>query len=140
MYCQVAEEGGGTTFTNSDIFVKPTRGMATFFSYKNMKTGEMDDGDTQHSGCPVLRGEKWITTVWMREGVDEHNVWSGFDPQGLPIIHELQGEIEPIHDGNNGGDNKEEKKGSSGGGKGARAAEERKRRREAKAAAAEVEL
>ena len=31
--------------------------------------GRMDDGYTEHSGCPVLEGEKWITTVWMRDGV-----------------------------------------------------------------------
>ncbi len=30
---QIAEEGGGTTFTKSDIFVQPTVGSATFFSY-----------------------------------------------------------------------------------------------------------
>ena len=29
----------------------------------------MDPGFTEHSGCPVLDGEKWIATVWMREGV-----------------------------------------------------------------------
>lgn len=34
LYCQVAEEGGGTSFTKSDIFVKPKVGQATFFSYK----------------------------------------------------------------------------------------------------------
>jgi hypothetical protein len=34
LYCQVAIKGGGTTFTKTDTFIKPTRGMATFFSYK----------------------------------------------------------------------------------------------------------
>jgi hypothetical protein len=96
MYCKVAESGGGTTFTNADVFVKPTKGMATFFSYKDIKTGLMDDGDTQHSGCPVLEGEKWITTVWMRDGVDKQNNWALFDPSGVPIIHELQETITPL--------------------------------------------
>lgn len=96
MYCKVADEGGGTTFTNVDVFVKPTKGMATFFSYKDKKTGLMDDGDTQHSGCPVLAGEKWITTVWMREGVTRAQNWNNYDPSGLPIITELQEEIEPL--------------------------------------------
>ena len=96
MYCMVAEEGGGTTFTNADIYIKPQRGMATFFSYKNMETGRMDDGDTQHSGCPVLKGEKWITTVWMRDGVDKENHWGLFDPAGLKIIAENQEEVPPI--------------------------------------------
>lgn len=96
MYCKVADQGGGTTFTNVDVFVKPTKGMATFFSYKDKKTGLMDDGDTQHSGCPVLAGEKWITTVWMREGVSKEHNWNSYDPSGLPIIFELQEEIEPL--------------------------------------------
>ena len=34
LYCTVADKGGATTFTKSDVFVKPTTGMATFFSYK----------------------------------------------------------------------------------------------------------
>ena len=37
--------------------------MATFFSYKDASSGHMDDGFTEHSGCPVLEGEKWISTV-----------------------------------------------------------------------------
>lgn len=48
---------GATTFTKSDIFVKPSAGTATFFSYKG-SDGRMDDGYTEHSGCPVLDGEK----------------------------------------------------------------------------------
>ena len=47
IYCQVAEKGGGTTFMNADIFIKPKKGMATFFSYKG-KDGLMDDQYTQH--------------------------------------------------------------------------------------------
>ncbi|KAJ1397439.1 hypothetical protein B484DRAFT_301685, partial [Ochromonadaceae sp. CCMP2298] len=63
---QVAEEGGATTFTKADIFVKPKSGSATFFAYRG-PDGRMDDGYTEHSGCPVTQGEKWITTVWMRD-------------------------------------------------------------------------
>eukprot|EP01038_Epipyxis_sp_PR26KG_P006717 gene6717-9210_t len=85
LYCKVAEKGGATTFTKSDIFVKPTVGMATFFSYKG-PDGRMDDGYTEHSGCPVIEGEKWITTIWMRDGVDKQNVWSKYDPKGLEIL------------------------------------------------------
>ena len=64
LYCEAADVGGATTFTNADIFVKPKKGMATFFSYKG-KNGKMDEGYTEHSGCPIVEGEKWITTVWM---------------------------------------------------------------------------
>ena len=87
MYCKVPESGGATTFTNNDIYIKPRKGSVTFFSYKDMKTGLMDDGDTEHSGCPVIEGEKWITTVWMREGVSDlpHEKWELYDPDGTRI-------------------------------------------------------
>ena len=84
MYCRVATRGGGTTFTKADVFVKPERGQATFFSYKGAD-GYMEDGFTEHSGCPVLEGEKWITTSWMREGVTAENPWTSYDPSGVPI-------------------------------------------------------
>ena len=42
----------------------------------------MDDGYTEHSGCPVTVGEKWITTLWMREGVSEVVKWQDSDPHG----------------------------------------------------------
>jgi len=84
MYCIVPEEGGATTFTNHDITIRPQAGSAVFFSYKDMETGRMDEGDTEHSGCPVIRGEKWITTVWMREGVSAApgESWQHYDPDG----------------------------------------------------------
>ena len=34
LYCDAPIRGGATTFTKADIFVKPQKGMATFFSYK----------------------------------------------------------------------------------------------------------
>lgn len=90
LYCKVPEIGGSTTFTKADIFVKPTPRMATFFSYKDLLTGRMDDGYTEHSGCPVLEGEKWITTVWMREGVTAADPWDKYDPSGIEIMKENQ--------------------------------------------------
>ena len=81
MYCEVPTKGGSTTFTKADIFVKPVKGMATFFSYKG-PDGMMDETFTEHSGCPVLEGEKWITSVWMRDGVSLERPQSLFDPSG----------------------------------------------------------
>ncbi len=46
----------------------------------------MDEGYTEHSGCPVLEGEKWITTVWMREGVSAEEPWTMFDPSGVRMM------------------------------------------------------
>ena len=34
----------------------------------------------------LLLGEKWITTVWMREGVDDEHPWSEYDPNGVKMI------------------------------------------------------
>ena len=68
VYCTVPEVGGGTTFTKADVFVKPKQGMVTFFAYKG-PDNMMDPGFTEHSGCPVIVGEKWISTAWMRYGV-----------------------------------------------------------------------
>ena len=44
---QVPTRGGGTTFTNSNIYIKPKVGMATFFSYKG-SDNKMDTGYTAH--------------------------------------------------------------------------------------------
>eukprot|EP00607_Mallomonas_marina_P005788 CAMPEP_0182437292 /NCGR_PEP_ID=MMETSP1167-20130531/84947_1 /TAXON_ID=2988 /ORGANISM="Mallomonas Sp, Strain CCMP3275" /LENGTH=408 /DNA_ID=CAMNT_0024630157 /DNA_START=151 /DNA_END=1377 /DNA_ORIENTATION=+ len=87
MYCKVADAGGGTTFTKADVFVKPKPGMATFFSYRG-PDGLMDPGYTEHSGCPVIEGEKVITTFWMRDGVSKENPWTVFDPSGVPIFED----------------------------------------------------
>ena len=85
LYCQVPAVGGATTFTKADIIVQPKPGMATFFSYRG-PDGKMDEGFTEHSGCPIVDGEKWITTVWMRDGVSSEKPWTLFDPQGLLIL------------------------------------------------------
>lgn len=86
VYCQVPELGGGTTFTNADVFVRPKAGQAVFFSYKG-KSGIMDEKLTEHSGCPVLQGEKWIATAWLREGVSEEEPSTNFDPDGVPVFN-----------------------------------------------------
>jgi len=59
--------------------------MATFFSYKG-PDGKMDVGYTEHSGCPVIEGEKWITTLWMRDGVSAQEPWTLFDPSGIRML------------------------------------------------------
>jgi hypothetical protein len=47
----------------------------------------MDNGFTEHSGCPVVEGEKWITTVWMRDGVSKEHPASRYEPSGGEIRH-----------------------------------------------------
>ena len=43
--------------------VAPKRGNAVFFSYDRAHPVTR----TLHGGAPVLAGEKWIATKWLRE-------------------------------------------------------------------------
>eukprot|EP00814_Leptocylindrus_danicus_P013561 CAMPEP_0116011330 /NCGR_PEP_ID=MMETSP0321-20121206/4510_1 /TAXON_ID=163516 /ORGANISM="Leptocylindrus danicus var. danicus, Strain B650" /LENGTH=377 /DNA_ID=CAMNT_0003480555 /DNA_START=124 /DNA_END=1257 /DNA_ORIENTATION=+ len=87
VYCEIPEVGGATQFRNSGIHLKPKVGMATFFSYVG-SDGIMDDGFTEHSGCPVLKGNKKIVTQWMRKGVDKDNPWDSFNTLGVQETEE----------------------------------------------------
>jgi hypothetical protein len=79
MYCDVPEVGGQTRFRNSNVHIIPKRYAATFFSYIDPITMKMDSGFTQHSGCPVVEGEKRIVTQWVRLGVDDATPWNSFN-------------------------------------------------------------
>ena len=79
MYCDIPEVGGQTRFRNSNVHVIPKKYAATFFSYIDPATMKMDSGFTEHSGCPVVEGEKKIVTQWVRLGVDDENPWNSFN-------------------------------------------------------------
>jgi prolyl 4-hydroxylase len=64
-YLNDVEDGGETAFPRVGWTVFPRRGNAVYFEYANGR-GQVDPR-TLHAGCPVLRGEKWIATKWMRE-------------------------------------------------------------------------
>ncbi|CAN0174764.1 unnamed protein product, partial [Hapterophycus canaliculatus] len=83
IYCEQAELGGGTTFSSSDVFINGKKGQAAFFSYLG-PDNRTDIGRTRHSGCPILKGTKWIATLWMRRGVDAVKGWQYYDPSGSP--------------------------------------------------------
>ena len=63
MYLAEPEKGGGTTFPDVRLEVAPKRGHAVFFSYDRPHPSTR----TLHGGAPVLAGEKWIATKWLRE-------------------------------------------------------------------------
>ncbi|MGJ7490364.1 2OG-Fe(II) oxygenase [Variovorax sp. ZT4R33] len=63
MYLQEPERGGGTVFPDIGLEVAPKRGTAVFFSYDRPDPGTR----TLHGGSPVLAGEKWVATKWLRE-------------------------------------------------------------------------
>ena len=67
-----------------DVFIRPRAGSATFFTYMGAD-GIMDSGFTEHSGCPILEGEKWITTAWMRKGVTKEEHSDLYDPTGKRV-------------------------------------------------------
>jgi prolyl 4-hydroxylase len=63
MYLAEPEKGGGTTFPDAHLEVYPKRGHGVFFSYDRAHPSTK----TLHGGAPVLAGEKWIATKWLRE-------------------------------------------------------------------------
>lgn len=63
MYLSEPEKGGGTTFPDVFVEVAPKRGNAVFFSYERPHPSTR----TLHGGAPVIAGEKWIATKWLRE-------------------------------------------------------------------------
>ena len=42
----------------------------------------MDNGMTEHTGCPLHEGHKWIATMWYREGVDAEKNWEYYSRRG----------------------------------------------------------
>lgn len=63
MYLNTPESGGATTFPDVQFEVAAVKGNAVFFSYD--RPHEMTR--TLHGGAPVLAGEKWVATKWLRE-------------------------------------------------------------------------
>src|SRR3954468_10069014 len=63
MYLAEPAKGGGTVFPDVHLEVAPKRGNAVFFSYERPHPSTR----TLHGGSPVLQGEKWIATKWLRE-------------------------------------------------------------------------
>ena len=64
MYLNTPARGGATTFPDVQFEVMPVRGNAVFFSYGL----PLPETRTLHGGAPVLEGEKWVATKWLRAG------------------------------------------------------------------------
>lgn len=64
VYLNSPTRGGATTFPDVHLEVAPVKGNAVFFSYDRPHPMTR----TLHGGAPVLEGEKWVATKWMREG------------------------------------------------------------------------
>lgn len=64
MYLNEPEAGGGTVFPDANFECLPSQGHAVFFNYSRPHPSSR----SLHGGSPVIRGEKWIATKWLREG------------------------------------------------------------------------
>ncbi len=63
MYLSEPTQGGGTVFPDLQLEVAPQQGNAVFFSYSRAHPSSK----SLHGGAPVIAGEKWIATKWLRE-------------------------------------------------------------------------
>ncbi|MCE7033212.1 2OG-Fe(II) oxygenase [Lysobacter sp. GX 14042] len=63
MYLNTPARGGSTSFPDVGFEVPAVKGNAVFFSYDRPHAMTR----TLHAGSPVLEGEKWVATKWLRE-------------------------------------------------------------------------
>ena len=63
MFLNEPEAGGGTVFPDVQFECMPRKGHAVFFNYSRPHP----DSRSLHGGSPVISGEKWIATKWLRE-------------------------------------------------------------------------
>jgi prolyl 4-hydroxylase len=62
-YLNTPAQGGATVFPDLKLDVAPLKGNAVFFSYDRPHPATR----TLHGGAPVVEGEKWVATKWLRE-------------------------------------------------------------------------
>jgi prolyl 4-hydroxylase len=63
MYLREPEAGGETIFPHLGLRIAARRGYALYFAYDRPHPSTR----TLHGGAPVLAGEKWVATKWLRE-------------------------------------------------------------------------
>jgi len=70
LYLNEVTDGGETSFprwvnaeTSNELKVKPAKGKAVLF-YGFLPDGNLDDL-SQHAALPVIKGEKWLTNLWV---------------------------------------------------------------------------
>lgn len=62
IYLNDVEQGGGTEFPRLGVTVQPERAKAVKFL--NCDAAGKPNPETLHAGLPVVRGEKWLATLW----------------------------------------------------------------------------
>ena len=70
VYLNTPEAGGETEFPMAGIRVAPKPGRAVIFDNMAFDAAHPDgrpDPESLHAGLPVVRGEKWLATLWLRQ-------------------------------------------------------------------------
>ncbi len=65
IYLNTPLKGGETIFPKARVSINPTKGKAVLFY--NIDLQGRPDPNSLHGGAPVISGEKWIATLWLRE-------------------------------------------------------------------------
>lgn len=65
VYLNNCEAGGATIFPDVGLSVFPKPGLGVYFAYDKPHESTL----SLHGGAPVIQGEKWVATRWMRESV-----------------------------------------------------------------------
>ena len=66
IYLNNVEEGGSTKFIKLNKEIEPKKGRILVFS--NVVDGtNILHPDSLHTGCPIIKGEKWAFNLWFRE-------------------------------------------------------------------------
>ncbi len=65
MYMSDVAEGGSTYFPKLDIAIHPKVGQGVWFGYLDAD-GKLDYR-SEHAGLPIITGEKWLATKWLRQ-------------------------------------------------------------------------
>jgi prolyl 4-hydroxylase len=66
VYLNEPEAGGETEFPVAGLKIAPRAGRAVIFD--NLHADGRPDTDSLHAGLPVQQGEKWLATLWIRQG------------------------------------------------------------------------
>ena len=66
VYLNAVQAGGATEFPVPGLSIDPLPGRAVIFD--NLTHDGSPDTDSLHAGAPVDAGEKWLATLWIRQG------------------------------------------------------------------------